>query len=84
MKDINHLEVVINKMFELAGHPVTYNDIVDRKEEWYKEYTMTKDQQDQWVKWMTAYIKKNKKLATHYAKTQAEMINLNYGLKIQE
>ena len=35
---------IINKMFEIAGHPVTYEDIKDRKDAWYQEWTMTTEQ----------------------------------------
>jgi len=35
---------LINKMFEIAGHEVTYNDIVGRTDQWYTEWTMTMDQ----------------------------------------
>ncbi len=42
---------LINKMFEIAGHPVTFDDIKDRKDAWYTEWTMTVDQNDEWQKW---------------------------------
>lgn len=32
---------LINQMFKIAGHTVTYEDIKDRKDPWFKEYTMT-------------------------------------------
>ena len=28
---------LINKMFEIAGHNVTYDDIKDRKDDWYTQ-----------------------------------------------
>ena len=31
---------IINKMFEIAGHDVTYDDIVG-VDEWWQKYTMT-------------------------------------------
>ena len=37
---------LINKMFEIAGHSVTYDDIVGR-EQWYQEYTMTVAQSEE-------------------------------------
>ena len=42
---------VINKMFEIAGHKVTYDDIKDRKDDWYSQWTMTTEQNDEWKKW---------------------------------
>ncbi len=50
---------IINKMFEIAGHPVTYEDIKDRKDAWYQEWTMTTEQNKEWQKWGKQYLMKN-------------------------
>jgi hypothetical protein len=34
-------EDLINKMFEIAGHNVTYDDIKGRTDAWYTDWTMT-------------------------------------------
>ena len=39
---------MINKMFEIAGHPVTFDDVKDRKDNWYTQWTMTMEQNDEW------------------------------------
>ena len=39
---------MINKMFEIAGHPVTFDDVKDRKDSWYTDWTMTMEQNDEW------------------------------------
>ncbi len=31
---------LINKMFEIAGHKVTYDDIKGRQDDWYAQWTM--------------------------------------------
>ena len=31
---------LINKMFEIAGHNVTYEDIKDRKDNWFWDWEM--------------------------------------------
>lgn len=72
---------VLNKMFEIAGHNVTFDDIKDRKDAWYNEWTMTESQYDEWQKWGVKEYKKKFKLTEDYAKRQMGMIGLNWGLK---
>jgi hypothetical protein len=38
---------LINKMFEIAGHQVTYDDVKDREDAWYAEWTMTVEQNEE-------------------------------------
>jgi hypothetical protein len=38
------LEDLINQMFIIAGHDITFNDIKDRKDDWYAQWTMTLEQ----------------------------------------
>lgn len=75
---------LINKMFEIAGHNVTFDDIKDRKDAWYSQWTMTEVQYDEWQKWGTKEIKKKLKMTDDYAKRQMAMIGLNYGLKFAD
>ena len=72
---------VLNKMFEIAGHNVTFDDIKDRKDAWYNEWTITESQYDEWQKWGVKEYKKKFKLTEDYAKRQMGMIGLNWGLK---
>lgn len=72
---------VINKMFEIAGHDVTYDDIKDRKDNWFQEWTMTYEQGDQWKQFGILELKKRLKLNQHLAEREMAMINLMYGLK---
>ena len=39
---------LINQMFIIAGHDVTYDDIKGRKDDWYTEWTMTTAQCEEW------------------------------------
>jgi hypothetical protein len=72
---------VINKMFEIAGHDVTYDDIKDRKDNWFQEWTMTYEQGDQWKQFGISELRKRLKLNQHLAEREMGMINLMYGLK---
>ena len=53
---------LINQMFIIAGHQVTYDDIKDRKDAWYADWEMTVQQAEEWKKWGIAYLRKNLKV----------------------
>ena len=53
---------ILNKMFEIAGHKVTFDDIKDRKDAWYNDWTMTEEQYDKWKEWGMKQYKKRFKL----------------------
>jgi hypothetical protein len=72
---------IINKMFEIAGHDVTIDDIINRKDAWYTDWTMTVEQNDQWMNWGTEYLRKTLRLKKDIAKKQMGWFSLNYGLK---
>ena len=75
---------LINEMFRIAGHEVTYEDIKDRKDDWYVQWTMTVAQNDEWKAWGKKYLAKNLKLNTKYAERQMAMISLMWGLKFSD
>jgi hypothetical protein len=72
---------ILNEMFKFAGHEVTYEDIKDRKDAWYTEWTMTESQSDEWQKWGQMYLKKKFKLSDIYSEREMAMIGLMWGLK---
>jgi hypothetical protein len=74
---------MINKMFEIAGYKVTYDDIKDRKDDWYTQWTMTVEQNDEWKDWGQKYLIKEFKMTKKYAETQMGMISLMWGLKFR-
>ena len=75
---------LINKMFEIAGHNVTFEEIKDRKDDWYTQWTITVTQDDEWQKWGVKEIKKKMKMTEDFAKRQMAMVGLNYGLKFAD
>lgn len=72
---------LLNKMFEIAGHPVTYEDIKDRKDNWYQQWEMTVEQNDEWKDWGKKYLMKELKLLPKLAEREMAMISLMWGLK---
>ena len=78
------LQNLINKMFEIAGHQITYDDIKDRKDDWYSQWTMTTEQNDEWKKWGITEIKKQFRYNTLTAEREMGMISLMWGLKFSD
>jgi hypothetical protein len=75
------LREIINVMFVIAGLVVGYDDIMARKDAWYMQWSMTEDQQDKFIEWLTGYIRKHKRYPKSLAVRQAAMINLMWGLR---
>ena len=75
---------LINQMFIIAGHDVTYDDIAGRKDDWYAQWTMTVAQAEEWKKWGENYLRKNLKLNKYMAEREMAMVNLMWGLKYSD
>jgi hypothetical protein len=75
---------VINKMFEIAGHNVTFDDIKDRKDDWYTQWTMSCEQNKEWTQWGISEIKKRFRYNKELAKRKMSMISLMWGLKFSD
>ena len=78
------VRTIIDKMFEIAGHSVTYDDVVGRKDAWYQEWTMTTAQNDEWQKWMEDYLRKECKYFPKIAQRETAMCSLMWGLKLSD
>jgi hypothetical protein len=72
---------LINQMFIIAGHQVTYDEIKDRKDAWYADWEMTVQQAEEWKKWGIAYLRKNLKINKALAEREMLWVNLQWGLK---
>ena len=71
---------IINEMFIIAGHEVTYEDIKDRKDAWYTQWSMTESQFDEWQKWGQIYLKKKFRFSDYFAQKEMGFIGLMWGL----
>jgi len=72
---------LINKMFEIAGHQITFDDIKDRKDNWFQEWTMTIEQNDQWKEWGKKYLIKNLRINAKLAEREMVWVSLQWGLR---
>lgn len=72
---------LINQMFVIAGHDVTFEDIKDRKDDWYAQWTMTVQQAEEWKQWGKKYLMKELQMKAKQAETEMLWINMQWGLK---
>jgi transcription initiation factor IIE alpha subunit len=75
---------LVNMMFEIAGHTVTFEDIKDRKDNWFQEWTMTTEQNDQWKLWGKKYLIKNLRMNAKIAEKEMMWASLQWGLKLSD
>jgi len=78
------LKELINKMFEIAGHPLKFEDVEGRKDNWFQQYTMTEAQNEEWRNWGTKFIMKKRRYNKFLADREMRMLNLYCGLKISD
>jgi len=70
---------LINQMFIIAGHKVTYDDIKDKKN-WFQEYSMTVEQAEEFKKWGKKYLMKNLRTYAKSAEREMTWFCLQWGL----
>jgi hypothetical protein len=70
---------LINQMFVIAGYNVTYDDILG-VEDWFRNYTMTVEQADEFKKWGKKYLMKNLNMYAKGAEREMEWFMLQWGL----
>ena len=75
---------LVNEMFKIAGHSVTYEDIKDRKDNWFNEWTMTMDQYEEWKLWGKKYLQKKLNMYAKSAEKQMDWVGLMWGLKFSD
>jgi len=75
---------VINRMFEIAGYEFRYEEISKRKDDWFSQYEMTKQQDEIWERDCVDLISKKLRLPKYLAKREFQHIRLCYGLKIKD
>lgn len=75
-------ENLINAMMQIAGYELTAQDLAKEGGEWYSKYTMTPEQEKQWMEWGQKYLKQTLKHNARQAYKNMQMFNLAYGLRI--
>jgi hypothetical protein len=75
---------LINLMFSISKHNVCYDDIVGRQDAWYNDYTMTLEQNHEWIEQGVKYLSKKLKITHVAARKEMLWVNWMWGLKIIE
>ncbi len=70
---------LINQMFVIAGHDVTYDDILG-VEDWFRNYSMTIEQAKEFKKWGKKYLMKNLNTSAKGAEREMMWFMLQWGL----
>jgi hypothetical protein len=78
------LKELIDKMFEMAGHDLKFEDVEDRKDNWFQQYTMTEAQNEEWRDWGIKLIMKKRRYNRYLADREMRMLDLYCGLKISD
>lgn len=77
------LKELIDKMFEIAGHPLKFEDVEGRTDNWFQQYTMTEAQNKEWRDWGIKLIMKKRRYKKYLADREMRWLDLYCGLKIQ-
>jgi hypothetical protein len=83
-KDRLLLKELIDKMFELAGHDLKFEDVEGRKDNWFQQHTMTEAQNKEWRDWGIKLIMKKQRYNRYLADREMRMLDLYCGLKISD
>ena len=75
---------LIDKMFEIAGHSLKYEDVAERKDNWFQQYTMTTAQNREWREWGTKLLAKKRRYGMKMAEKGMAWVDLYCGLKISD
>ena len=75
-------EVLIEKMFEIAGYNVSYREAVSKGSNWFNLWTITLEQQEKWMRWGAKYMHEELGIPLYLAERKMDIFNFNYGLKL--
>ena len=76
---------IIDEMFMIAGHPdITYEDVINRKDNWFNQWTMTIEQNEQWKKAGVKILQREYKWPKYRAEKEMDWCSLMYGLKFSD
>jgi hypothetical protein len=83
-KERQLLKELIDKMFEIAGHDLKFEDVEGRTDNWFQQYTMTEIQNEEWKEWGTKLLAKKRRYGKKLADREMRMLDLYCGLKVSD
>ena len=72
----------INKMLEIGGHEVRFDDVLEIPE-WYKTYTWTTEQEQLFADWYVSETRKRFRWTVKLAKKELTWFMLMWGLYVE-
>jgi hypothetical protein len=69
-------------MFEISKHDITFNDVLKRKDNWFQQYTMTTEQQKQWIEWSENYLRKKTNMSKYAINITMQWLILDVSLLV--
>jgi hypothetical protein len=83
-KERQLLKELIDKMFEIAGYDLKFEDVEGRTDNWFQQYTMTEIQNEEWKEWGTKLLAKKRRYGKKLADREMRMLDLYCGLKVSD
>lgn len=71
---------VLDKMIELAGHSLYYNDYLKLQDNQKERYRITQQALDLWSKWAVQVVQNELRCTTYEAELEVSWIQHNFGL----
>jgi hypothetical protein len=75
---------IIMEMMTIAGHDISYEDLLKEEDGWWARYTMTQEQRDKWVDFSVNLLRTKLRWSKRKAVDQMKWVDLMWGLKVVE
>ena len=75
---------IIMEMMKIAGHDISYEDLLKEKDGWWARYTMTQEQRDKWVDFSVNLLRTKLRWSKRKAVDQMKWVDLMWGLRVVE
>jgi hypothetical protein len=75
---------IIMEMMKIAGHDISYEDLLKEKDGWWARYTMTQEQRDQWVDFSVNLLRTKLRWSKRKSVDQMKWVDLMWGLRVVE
>ncbi len=75
---------IIMEMMSIAGHDISYEDLLKEKDGWWARYTMTQEQRDKWVDFSVNLLRTKLRWSKRKSVDQMKWVDLMWGLKVVE
>ncbi len=75
---------IIMEMMSIAGHDISYEDLLKEEDGWWARYTMTQEQRDKWVDFSVNLLRTKLRWSKRKSVDQMKWVDLMWGLKVVE